>query len=116
MSYFSCINRKKRSVPVCERPQKAANSYARMFAAQKEKKAKETRENEGKNSHNNDVNHKSGAIEQVNPPQAYMDGISYGGHSNTGWTVDNGIPSTYDPVQGTCVERDGCLTVFCPAQ
>ena len=87
-----------------ERPQKASNSYARMFAAQKEKKAKETKENEGKNSHNNDVNHKSGVIEHVNPPHAYMDEINYGGHPNTGWTVDNGIPSTYDPALGTCTD------------
>lgn len=85
-----------------ERPQKAANSYARMFAAQKEKKAKETKENEGKNSHNNGVNHKSGTTEHLNPPHAYMDSISYGGHpKNTGWTVDKGIPSTYDPALGT---------------
>lgn len=102
--YFSFINSKKRSVPVSERPQKAANSYARIFAAQKEKKAKETKENEGKNSHNNDVNHNSGAIEHVNPPHAYVDGISYGGHPNTGWTVDNGVPSTYDPALGRCTE------------
>lgn len=112
--YFSFINSKKRSVPVSERPQKAANSYARIFAAQKEKKAKETKENEGKNSHNNDVNHNSGAIEHVNPPHAYVDGITYSGHPhtghpntghpNTGWTVDNGVPSTYDPALGRCTE------------
>ena len=107
--YFSFINSKKRSVPVSERPQKAANSYARIFAAQKEKKAKETKENEGKNSHNNDVNHNSGAIEHVNPPHVYVDGISYGGHPNTGhpntgWTVDNGVPLTYDPALGRCTE------------
>jgi len=98
------VSTKKRSVPVSERPQKAANSYARMFAAQKEKKAKETKENEGKNSHNNEMNRKSGPVEHVNPPNAYIDGISYGGHPNTGWTVDNGIPSTYDPALGTCIE------------
>ena len=94
-----------------ERPQKASNSYARMFAAQKEKKAKETKENEGKNSHNNDVNHKSGVgvIEHVNPPHAYMDEINYGGHPNTGWTVDNGIPSTYDPALGTCTDMTWML-------
>ena len=108
--YFSFINSKKRSVPVSERSQKAANSYARIFAAQKEKKAKETKAgNEDKNSQNNDVNHNSGAIEHVNPPHAYVDGITYSGHPNTGhpntgWTVDNGVPSTYDPALGRCTE------------
>jgi len=102
------MNRKKKSVPVSERPQKAANSYARMFAAQKEKKAKETKENEAKNSHNNEANHKNGAIEHVNPPQVYIDGISYGGQPNTGRTVDNGIPSTYDPALGMFILTDTC--------
>ena len=89
-----------------ERPQKATNSYARMFAAQKEKKAKETKENEAKNSHNNEVNHKNGAIEHVNTPHVYIDGIIYDGQPNTGWTVDNGIPSTYDPALGMCILTD----------
>lgn len=96
---FTLINRKKRAVPVSDRPQKAANSYARMFAAQKEKKAKEAKENDGKNSNNNDVNHRSGAMEHFNPP-VHMDGMSYSSHPNPGWPVDKGIPSTYDPALG----------------
>ncbi|KAJ7387322.1 Kinesin- protein 12 [Desmophyllum pertusum] len=90
------VSTKKRAVPVSDRPQKAANSYARMFAAQKEKKAKEAKENDGKNSNNNDVNHRSGTMEHFNPP-VHMDGMSHGGHPNPGWPVDKGIPSTYDP-------------------
>lgn len=103
--YFCAINRKKRSVPVSERTQKPANSYARMFAAQKEKKAKGTKENEVKHSNNNDVNHKSGAIEHMHPqahtdPRAHVDAISYGGYPNAGWPVDKGMHSTYDPALG----------------
>ncbi|XP_078360940.1 kinesin-like protein KIF12 isoform X2 [Oculina patagonica] len=99
------VSTKKRSVPVSERPQKAANSYARMFAAQKEKKAKEAKDNEVKHLNNNDVNHKSGAIEHMQPQthintQAHVDAMSYGGYPNAGWPVDNGMHSTYDPALG----------------
>ena len=62
-----------------------------MFAAQKEKKAKEAKENEVKHSQNNDVNHRSGgAVEHMNP-QVHMDTMSYGGYPNAGWPVDKGM-------------------------
>lgn len=96
---FAFINRKKRSVPVGERPQKPANSYARMFAAQKEKKAKETKENGVKHLDNDDVNHRGVAIEHTNP-QAHMDAVGYGGYPKAGWPVDKAMHSTYDPALG----------------
>ena len=89
--------------------QKPANSYARMFAAQKEKKAKEAKENEGKNAQNGDVNHTGrGAMEHLNSqvhPQVYMDNVNYGGHPGVGWPVDKGVHNNYDPSLGTYSER-----------
>ena len=93
---------KKRSGPANER-QKPANSYARMFAAQKEKKAKEAKENEGKPAQNDDSNQARGATQHFNGqvhPQVHMDANSYGGHLSVGWTVDNNIHPSYDHAVG----------------
>jgi len=96
------VSTKKRSVPVpVNERQKPANSYARMFAAQKEKKAKEAKEIEGKNAQNGDVNHTGrGAMEHLNSqvhPQVYMDNVNYGGHPGVGWPVDKGVHNNFDP-------------------
>ena len=74
-----------------------------MFAAQKEKKAKETKENEGKLAQNGDSNQSKGTAEHFNGqvhPQVHTDPNSYGGHLGVGWTVDNNIHPTYDHALG----------------
>ena len=108
--------------------QKAANSYARMFAAQKEKKAKD---NEGKNAQNGDTNQGRGAIEHLNSqvhPQMHIDATGYGGHPGVGWPVDTSIHPSYDPALGMyslCRELEFvvivvvvlyicCCMLFCP--
>ena len=97
--------RKKRSVSVTvNERQKAGNSYARMFAAQKEKKAKGTKENEAKSgAQNGDVNHGRGAIEHYNGQvhsQVHIDATSYGGHQGVRWPVDQGMHPSFDHALG----------------
>lgn len=74
-----------------------------MFAAQKEKKAKEAKENEGKLAQNGDSNQARSATEHFNGqvhPQVHMDANSYGGHLVVGWNVDNNIHPNYDHALG----------------
>lgn len=92
----STASTKKRSGSTSDRPQKVANSYARMFAVLKEKKAKEAKENEGKNTTVNDANQKPGAMENRNP-QILVDGMNYNGQPNGGWPVENDVQSGYNP-------------------
>ncbi|XP_058963895.2 kinesin-like protein KIF12 isoform X2 [Pocillopora verrucosa] len=92
----STASTKKRSVSTSDRPQKAGNSYARMFAVQKEKKAKEAKENEGKNPQSNDANQKTAAMENRNP-QILVDGMNYNSQPNGGGPVENDMQLGYNP-------------------
>ena len=90
------INRKKRAAPVNQR-QKPPNSYARMFAVLKEKKAKETKDNvaikstpEGNQWRTAvDVNAQTIQSHHIDDPNA-----------NT--SLDEAISSTYKPSPGKC--------------
>lgn len=86
-----------------------------MFAVQKEKKAKEAKENDGKNAHTNDANQRNGAMEHRNP-QILIDGMNYGVHPNGGWPVDNGVQSGYNPAALSMYhdyKTPGLLPIFC---
>ncbi|KAM7438087.1 Kinesin-related protein 12 [Porites harrisoni] len=95
------ISTKKRFVPVTLNDrQKGANSYARMFAALKEKKAKGAKENEAKKVvQNGDVNHGNGAKEQFNS-QVHIDATSFGGHQSVGWPVEQDVHFSNNFVPG----------------
>lgn len=90
---------KKRSVPVhLNERQKPLNSYARMFAAQKQKKAKEAKENDAKHFQNGDVDQGGEATEHLSGQKrdVHMDTATQAGHTVTGQPVDNGIHPSYD--------------------
>lgn len=98
------LYRKKRSqpAPVNER-HKPVNSYARMFAAQKQKKAKEAKEIEGKIVENVEPDQDGGATDRLNPQvhhQVHMDASGYSSHPSVGLPVDNAIHPSYDAAFG----------------
>ncbi|XP_015760240.1 PREDICTED: uncharacterized protein LOC107339465 isoform X3 [Acropora digitifera] len=80
--------KKKRSIPVTlSERQKPPNSYARIFAAQKQKKAKE---NETKIVKNGDSKQRVEPEEHVNGHKHHSD------HFGPWRPVDSGIPASYD--------------------
>lgn len=115
---FFSLRRKKRSVPVILNDrQKGANSYARMFAALKEKKAKGAKENEAKKVvQNGDVNHGKGAKEQFNS-QVHIDETSFGGHQSVGWPVEQDVHFSNNLAPGMSTDMNfllyWCYLLFC---
>ena len=115
---FFSLRRKKRSVPVTLNDrQKGANSYARMFAALKEKKAKGAKENEAKKVvQNGDVNHSKGVKEQFNS-QVHIDATSFGGHQSVGWPVEQDVHFSNNLVPGMSTDMNfllyWCYLLFC---
>ncbi|KAK2573960.1 Kinesin-like protein KIF12 [Acropora cervicornis] len=82
------VGAKKRSIPVTlSERQKPPNSYARIFAAQKQKKAKE---NETKIVKNGDSKQRVEPEEHVNGHKHHSD------HFGPWRPVDSGIPASYD--------------------
>ena len=115
---FFSLRRKKRSVPVIFNDrQKGANSYARMFAALKEKKAKGAKENEAKKvAQNGGVNHGNGAKEQFNS-QVHIDATSFGGHQSVGWPVEQDVHFSNNLAPGMSTDMNfllyWCYLLFC---
>ena len=85
-----------------------------MFAVQKEKKAKEAKENEGKNPQSNDANQKTAAMENRNP-QILVDGMNYNSQPNGGGPVENDMQLGYNPALGRYHNSQTlrCLSVAC---
>lgn len=85
-----------------------------MFAVQKEKKAKEAKENEGKNPQSNDANQKTAAMENRNP-QILVDGMNYNSQPNGGGPVENDMQLGYNPALGRYhnSQTHRCLSVAC---
>ena len=105
--FFFVSSRKKRSIPVTlSERQKPPNSYARIFAAQKQKKPKE---NETKIVQNGDSKQRVEPREHVNGHKHDSD------HFGPSRPVDSGIPASYDPTLGNFlmqISHLSCLVVF----
>ena len=73
-----------------------------MFAAQKQKKAKEAKENDAKHFQNGDVDQGGEATEHLSGQKhdVHMDTATQAGHTVTGQPVDNGIHPSYDHTLG----------------
>ena len=104
---FFFVSRKKRSIPVTlSERQKPPNSYARIFAAQKQKKAKE---NETKIVKNGDSKQRVEQEEHVDGHKHHSD------HFGPWRPVDSGIPASYDSTLGNIlmqISYMSCLVVF----
>ena len=104
---FFFVSRKKRSIPVTlSERQKPPNSYARIFAAQKQKKAKE---NETKIVKNGDSKQRVEPEEHVNGHKHHSD------HFGPWRPVDSGVPASYDSTLGNIlmqISYMSCLLVF----